>query len=105
MSAVTAVQVGGSPRCRACAAAIWFGLTVKGRRMPIDPAPAEDGNVVIDADVVLHALADLDARTLPHVRVLGKGEAVDPDVPRYRSHFSTCPAAERFRRPKAKATS
>lgn len=97
MQAVTprAVQE-GSARCKSCHAAIWFGLTAKGKRMPLDPAPVEDGNVVIDRDgEVLASLADL--TLLPRVRVLRKGEAVD-DVPRYVAHFVTCPTAERHRR-------
>jgi hypothetical protein len=35
---------------------------------------------------------------LPHVRVLRKDEVVDPDVPRYVSHFVTCPSAQRHRK-------
>jgi len=68
--------------------------------MPLDLAPTEDGNVVIDvlAQVVFN-LADLDAPTPPCVRVLRKDETVGPDVPRYRSHFSSCPNAARHRRP------
>jgi hypothetical protein len=89
--AVTATQVGSSPRCRSCGAAIWFGLTAKGRRMPLDPSPVEDGNVVMDR------LERQQVHDLPHVRVLGKGEDVG-DTPRYVAHFSTCPDAERHRR-------
>jgi hypothetical protein len=101
--AVTAVQVASSPRCRSCGAPIWFGLTAKGRKMPMDPTPVEDGNVVMDRleqvmDQIAGAGPDGPGQALPHVRVLAKGEAVDPDVPRYVSHFATCPASERHRR-------
>lgn len=103
--AVTAVQVGSSPRCRSCQAPIWFGLTEKGRRMPMDPAPVEDGNVVVDRmEQVMDQLAGADesgpGQALPHIRVLARGETVDPATPRYVSHFVTCPAAQRFRRAK-----
>lgn len=103
--AVTAVQVGSSPRCRSCHAAIWFGLTAKGKRMPMDPAPSDSGNVVLDRleqamDQLAGANEDGPGKAEPHVRVLRKGEVVDPDVPRYTSHFATCPKADRHRRPR-----
>jgi len=99
--AVTAVQVGSSPRCRSCHAAVWFGLTAKGKRMPLDPAPVDDGNVVIErVDAVIGIDADV---ALPRVRVLRKDDVVGRETPRYVSHFATCPAAERHRRAKAGA--
>jgi hypothetical protein len=100
-------MIGHGPRCRSCHAEIWFGLTAKGKRMPIDPQPCEEGNVILDVvERALTTLATMDdpaARALterqpPPVRTLHKGEAIDPDVPRYRSHFATCPNAERHRR-------
>jgi hypothetical protein len=105
IGAVTAVQVGSSPRCRSCEAPIWFGLTAKGKRMPLDPAPVEDGNVVMDRlEQVMDQLAGADesgpGQALPHIRVLSKGELPDPDVARYVSHFATCPKADRHRRPR-----
>ncbi len=107
--AVTAVQVGSSPRCRTCSSPIWFGLTAKGRRMPMDPTPVEDGNMVVDRlEQVMDQLAGANesgpGKALPHVRVLAKGEAVDPATPRYVSHFATCPGAERHWRAKARAS-
>ena len=104
IGAVTAVQAGSSPRCRSCGAPIWFGLTAKNKRMPMDLAPIEDGNVIVDGDMnLLDKMASAYEGDAPppdgcRVRVLTKGEAVDPDVPRYTSHFATCPKAERHRR-------
>lgn len=105
IGAVTAAQVGSSPRCRSCGSPIWFGLTVKNKRMPMDLAPVEDGNVIVDQDMkLLDRVASAYAGAPPpdgcRVRVLTKGEAVDPDVPRYSSHFATCPKADRHRRPR-----
>lgn len=102
-AAVTAAQAGSSPRCHSCGVPIRFGLTAKGKRMPMDPTPVEDGNVVMDRlEQVMDQLAAGDqfspGQALPHVRVLAKGEVVDPDVPRYVSHFSTCTAPKRHRR-------
>lgn len=99
----TAAQAAGPvARCRSCHAAIWFGLTAKGKRMPLDPAPVDDGNVVMDwLEQVMDQMAGANesgpGKALPHVRVLRKGEAVDADVPRYLAHFVRCPAADRFR--------
>lgn len=56
---------GAGPRCRSCGSPIFFGLTTKGRRMPIDPAPVEDGNVV---------LVSLEARMETGVRHRGVGD-------------------------------
>lgn len=108
--AATSAQADGGavPRCRAagCRAVIWFGLTDKNRRMPLDPAPVADGNVILCQDgIALQQLAVLAPPApgagdigLPRVRVLKKGEVVGPDVPRYVSHFASCPAQARFRR-------
>ncbi len=97
-------EVAGSPRCRSCGAPIWFGLTAKGKRMPMDLAPVEDGNVVVDyLMATLDQLASAYEGDQPppdgcRVRVLAKGETPGPDVPRYVSHFATCPSAQRHRR-------
>lgn len=110
---------GAGPRCRSCGSPIFFGLTTKGRRMPIDPAPVEDGNVVLvslearmETGVANlgRARAQRDGATptdggsadLPRVRVLRAGEHVEVDLPRYRSHFATCPQPPRPRREERK---
>ncbi len=82
-----------APRCSSCGAVIWWGFTSKGKRMPLDAQPAEDGNVVVDWPGGLLPSPS----AAPHVRVLRKGEDAG-DVPRYRSHFVTCTAAERHRK-------
>ena len=92
----------GPSCCWSCGAAIWWGRTVNHKRMPLDLIPVEDGNVVVDQDMnTLIALAE-DAPAgapVPAVHVLRKGEDPGPDVPRYTSHFATCPTADRHRRP------
>lgn len=82
-----------SARCKRCRRPIWFGITVKGRRQPLDPNPCEEGTVIVDVlEKALHRLADLDAAMIgTHVRTLAKGEDPGPDVPRYTPHPSTCP--------------
>jgi hypothetical protein len=66
-------------RCRSCAAPIFFGVTTKNRRMPLDAAPSESGTIAIEDGYV---------RT---------GQA-PPKWPRYTSHFETCPSAKLHRR-------
>lgn len=97
-------------RCRACRAPIWWGLTSPGQKlMPLDPTPAETGNVVISADeLTQRKLASLLVTDPPPkdqpapVRVLRKDEERDPDVARYLPHFATCPEAARFRKAAAR---
>jgi hypothetical protein len=78
-------------RCRSCSAEIiWLVMRPGGRRMPIDAEPARDGNV----------LADLNAAAGIVLSAASRAEVLDatPDEPLYRSHFSTCPQADRWRR-------
>lgn len=100
-------QAVDSARCSACHRPIWWGRTLAGRLMPVDPTPAEAGTVILDADVrALELLAGIDLMDSgetstagpPAIRVLRKAEARPADVPRYVSHFATCPAADRLRR-------
>jgi hypothetical protein len=68
--------------CRACGAAIFFGITEKGNRMPIDVEPHEQGTICVEGP-----------GEEPSVRVIqhGSGKA-------YRSHFETCTDPKRFRK-------
>lgn len=73
----------GASRCRACGASILWAETLNGRRMPLDPEPREDGNVMV---------VDGIATVLP-----GDVERIPP---LYVSHFVTCSDASRFRKSK-----
>jgi hypothetical protein len=73
-------------RCRSCGAPIRWTRTEKGRRMPIDPEPVPEGNIV---------LRELDEAT---PLALSVPPAAFPDEPRYLSHFATCPDAAKHRR-------
>lgn len=70
--------------CRACGAPIRWVIGASGKRNPVDMEPVPDGNIAIDEDGV----ARYDSRRSP----LPEG------MPRYVSHFVTCPEAGRFRR-------
>lgn len=73
-----------SSRCRKCGRLIWFGVTVKLRRQPLDLVPVDDGTVVLDR---VGAAQVEGAR----VRTLTKGEVVGEDVQRWMPHPATCP--------------
>ena len=71
-----------------CTASIRRVLTVAGKRMPLDPDPVPDANVVV------RRMTDGAIRAV----VLAGHEERDPDEPTYRSHFVTCPDADDYRR-------
>ncbi len=85
---VQEVDVPGT--CSSCQAPLWWVLTEGGRRMPLDPDPTPQGNVIVTGQ---------DARP-PVVKVLGgsplaQARASGRDM--YTSHFATCPSAEQRR--------
>lgn len=74
----------GNGHCRSCSEPIAWYRTPTGKRMPLDLAPSVDGNVVVDDGVAVALSADALADS-------------DPSVPRYVSHFVTCPDAKSWR--------
>lgn len=62
---------------------MFFAPTPRGKQIPLDAEPVPDGNI---------ALVDGVATPIP------KGAEID--VPRFKSHFATCPFARRFSKPK-----
>jgi hypothetical protein len=80
-------------KCRGaqCGAPVFWATTTRGKAMPVDAEPADDGNVLITGDP-----------ERPQATV------VNPDQPPlggwsgplYTSHFRTCPDAGNFRKPK-----
>lgn len=77
-----------SPRCRSCPATIRWVITSSGRKMPLDPMPVDDGNVLITDETL---------ENLPVARVLLKNDTPPAGVVRYVSHFVTCPNAKEHR--------
>lgn len=69
--------------CRSCNAPIVWVLTKSGKRMPIDATPVETGNIVLNGITA---------------EVLKAGVVPAQGVPRYVSHFSTCPQSAEHRR-------
>ena len=68
-------------KCRTCDAWIVWARTEGNKRIPLDPEPVLNGNIVLEAEGSI-------ARVVPP----------RPDVKRYNSHFVTCPNAAQHRR-------
>lgn len=77
--------------CRSCGAEIFWAETAGGKRMPVDADPVPDGNVIVE---------DRPGDGL-RATVLEPGALMldDPGLPRYVSHFATCPNASQHRHP------
>jgi hypothetical protein len=68
-----------SDTCRSCGAPIRWAITDHGNRIPLDPEPAEVGNLIlVQRDGQLHA-----AHAVPGTHV---------------SHYATCPQAAEWRK-------
>lgn len=79
-----------SSACRSCGAPVFWLLTERGKRIPIDDEPVEDGNIVIRWDW------DKGENVAHYV---GKDEEIGSDEERYVSHFATCPQSKNWRKP------
>ncbi len=75
--------------CRSCGAEVTWVVTAAGKDMPVDVLPVADGNILLLASGVAVYRAKTDQSTLPGF----------DDAPRYVSHFSTCPQADKWRKP------
>ena len=69
-------------KCRSCGAPMLWVTTAKGKAMPIDSEPCEDGNVDISTGRAVYVKA---------------GETL-PGIPLYKSHFASCPNAKQHRK-------
>lgn len=68
--------------CRSCHRLIRWVDTERGKRMPIDPDPVPDGNVILISG---------------RAHVLGRSEVAPLSTKRYQAHFRTCENARAFR--------
>jgi hypothetical protein len=75
------------PRCYACLAPLRWELSEGDRRIPLDPDPHPDGNVIIVPG----------KRGGVRARVLGGGQ-LPAQQEAYRPHWVTCPASMDFKR-------
>lgn len=78
--------------CRSCPAEIVWARTTgsSGKLMPIDAAPVDGGNVLVDFSHDPPLATVVGKRTQPSL--------FGDDGPRYTSHFATCPNADSHRR-------
>ena len=80
------MAMGPVTACRSCGAPVRFvPMAGTGRLNPLDAEPTANGNVVVGVDGVGRYVAR-HAAELP------------PDVPRYVSHFSSCPDRDAWRK-------
>lgn len=79
--------------CRSCDAEIRWGMTTKGKLMPVDAAPAEDGNVVFTG-----RMRRTPQGAAPEVQVLTQAGLLGDDRERYMPHHASCPHRENWRR-------
>ena len=84
-------QLSRTTRCRGCGAEIAFIKTVNGKSIPVDPEAIEfipefanDRFVLVDG-------------TVERGEPVKQADRIETHIG-YRSHFSTCPAADRFRK-------
>lgn len=70
-------------KCSTCGAPVAWVLTILGRKMPIDPEPVPDGNLLLQDGIV---------------QVCKVEKPTDgSQVPLYKSHFATCAHAKLHR--------
>lgn len=77
--------------CSKCNKPVTWVYTESGRKMPLDPLPVSDGNIVYAGDGP------------DRVRVLKKEDEGDlflARLQRYKSHFATCTYADKPRKPR-----
>ena len=82
--AVSAAQARAGS-CRSCGAPILWATTEKGKAIPLDAEPADNGNVEFTGNLDI-------------VRVLGGVDAGVVSTPRYTPHHATCPEGAQWRR-------
>lgn len=79
-----------SPRlekCSSCSSLVFFATSERGRPIPMNPLPVQDGNMALRwADGILLM-----------ARVLSESEREGYDGPLYVTHFLTCPFAGHHR--------
>lgn len=85
-------QLSRTTRCRGCGAEIAFIKTEKGKSMPVDPEAIE---FIPDNGYSVFVMPDGSVK-----RGIVQEEAVKKAEVQigYRSHFSSCPAADQFHR-------
>lgn len=79
--------------CGSCGAEVVWAVTTTGKRMPVDAAPVDGGNVLLSP-----ASSPGQAPTATVVGKQVQPSLFGDDAPRYVSHFATCPNSAQHRR-------
>ena len=74
-------------RCKSCRKPIVWAETEKGRRIPLDPDPVSDGNIILQQR----------GKFKPPLAIVRLSIPTD-ETNRFKSHFATCPQASRWRK-------
>lgn len=88
--------VGRTAACRSCSSPMVWAISAKRRRIPIDPTPVEDGNVILLPIVDQAEKERLGASF--RAQVVGPLDQMVEGVARFKSHFATCADADRHRK-------
>ena len=81
-------------RCASCGADITWAMTEAGKAIPIDTKPTPDGNITLHTP-------DGGGRPIAVVEIRGQTVlGMDPDEPRYTTHFTSCPDSAQWRKPR-----
>ena len=79
--------------CRSCDMPIKWVETEKGKPMPLDASPVDNGNITIEQ-------SEGSGRGGPIAKVWGMPELIPAGEDRYVSHFVTCVHADEHRKAK-----
>jgi hypothetical protein len=79
------------PRCKSCTHEIIWAETESGKRIPLDAAPASDGNLMLVVERIRG-----ERRLIAKMWTQALFDEYEPAA--YVSHFATCPDADKHRR-------
>lgn len=85
-----------STKCRGCGKEICFIKSANGKSIPVDPDP-----IMFIPEVDYDKFVMMDG-TVQRGQAVERDESAEAQIG-YRSHWSTCPAADDFRRKKTKS--
>lgn len=101
--------MGNFGECRSCKARIWWGQTVNGARMPVDPkgyrvVPCDQGplNVLVSVMVPTIAGGEKRAKTI-RARPATPEDKPEDTVMAWDPHWATCQHRQKHKRKKAQA--
>ncbi len=82
------------PECRTCGAPMEWAITARGKPIPLDPEPVENGNIEKTGEFALTRFGD----EAPVVRYVDDEQPDLFEQDRFVTHFATCPDAREHRK-------